>query len=278
MTALNIRPTTAIKSVTLRNGTRLEYVEQGDPTGVPVVLLHGYSDSWHSYEPVLPYLPRSIRAFALTQRGHGDSDRPEAGYAPSDFAGDVAQFAEALGLGTVVVVGHSMGSTVAQQFAIDYPERTLGVVLLASFVDIAGNPGVDEMSSVVEALTDPVDQGFVREFQESTLAQPVPPEYLDLVVAESQKLPARVWKAILASLLATNLTEQLQEIAAPALVIWGDQDIFSPRSEQELLAAVIPDARLAIYEGAGHAMHWEEPARIAADIAAFVARIAGARS
>jgi alpha-beta hydrolase superfamily lysophospholipase len=61
--------------------------------GVPVILLHGITDSWRSFEPVLPHLPASIRAFALSQRGHGDSERPAAGYHPRDFAadGDVLQ-------------------------------------------------------------------------------------------------------------------------------------------------------------------------------------------
>ena len=77
---------------------RLPYVEQGDPAGVPVVLLHGGTDSWRSFEPVLPYLPGSIHAFALTLRGHGDASRPAAGYRPRDFAADVAAFLDSQGL------------------------------------------------------------------------------------------------------------------------------------------------------------------------------------
>ena len=65
-----------VKTVTLSNGLRLPYVEQGHAAGVPVVLLHGITDSWRSYECVMPHLPPSMRAFALTQRGHGDADRP----------------------------------------------------------------------------------------------------------------------------------------------------------------------------------------------------------
>ena len=64
------------KTIVLPTGVTLPYVEQGDPDGVPVILLHGVTDSWRSFEPVLPHLPPSIRAFALTQRGHGDADRP----------------------------------------------------------------------------------------------------------------------------------------------------------------------------------------------------------
>ena len=78
--------TPAIKCVELPNRVKLPYVEQGDSSGVPVLLLHGVTDSWRSFERVLPHLPASIRAFALTQRGHGDADRPAAGYGPHDFA------------------------------------------------------------------------------------------------------------------------------------------------------------------------------------------------
>ena len=60
----------------LPDGLRLPYVERGDPAGIPVVFLHGITDSWRSFQLVLPHLPPSIRALALTQRGHGDASRP----------------------------------------------------------------------------------------------------------------------------------------------------------------------------------------------------------
>jgi non-heme chloroperoxidase len=62
-----------IKSVELPNRIQLQYVEQGDPARIPLLLLHGVTDSRHSFELVLPHLPESIHAFALTQRGHGDA-------------------------------------------------------------------------------------------------------------------------------------------------------------------------------------------------------------
>src|SRR3712207_1329643 len=105
-----------VKTVALPAGVTLPYVEQGDPAGVPVLLLHGYTDSWRSWEPVLPSLPGSVRAVAPTQRGHGDAGRPASGYGPHDFAADLAAFVDALGLGPAVVAGTSMGSIVAQRF------------------------------------------------------------------------------------------------------------------------------------------------------------------
>jgi non-heme chloroperoxidase len=262
--------TPVIKSVALPTQVKLPYVEQGDPWGIPMLLLHGVTDSWHSFEPVLPHLPASIHAFALTQRGHGDADRPATGYRTRDFAADVAAFADTLGLEPAVIVGHSMGSTNAQRFAIDHPEHTLGLVLAGSFATYRGNPAVVEFwESAVSQLTDPIDPGFVREFQESTLAQPVPEAFLETVVRESLKVPARVWRAAFEGFLEDETAGELSQIEAPTLIIWGERDRFCPRGDQEALLAAIAGSRLVVYEGAGHALHWEEPVRFAADLVGF---------
>ena len=257
------------KKVKLSTGVELPYVEQGDPAGVPVIFLHGFTDSWHSFELALPHLLGPIHAFALSQRGHGDADRPIGEYHFQDFAADVAAFMDTLKLGSAVIAGHSMGSSIAQRFVLDYPERTLGLVLMGSATTWR-NPVVWELWDVISTLTDPVDPEFVRGFQESTLAQPVPPAFLDTVVQESLKVPARVWKAALEAHLEANYLSELGKINVPTLIVWGDQDAIHPRSEQEALAVAIEGSRLVIYPGAGHAFHWEEPAHFAADLAVFV--------
>ncbi|HYP27465.1 MAG TPA: alpha/beta hydrolase [Blastocatellia bacterium] len=263
--------TRIIKSVELPNQVTLQYVEQGDPAGVPVILLHGVTDSWYSFEPVLPHLPESIHAFALTQRGHGDSSHPADGYRFPDFAGDVAGFMDALQIEAAVVVGHSMGSGVGKRFAIDYPERTLGLVLVGAFATFQTNQGVREFwDSVVSNLSDPVDPGIAREFQESTLARPVPPAFLETVIQESLKVPARVWRAVFGGFMRDDYSEDLEKIKAPTLIVWGDRDSFCPGGDQETLLAEISGSRLVVYEGAGHALHWEEPERFASDLSAFV--------
>jgi pimeloyl-ACP methyl ester carboxylesterase len=266
--------TPIIHSVTLPNQVTLPYVEQGDPAGVPVLLLHGITDSWRSFEGVLPHLPTSLHTFALSQRGHGDATRPMTGYYPQDFAADLAAFMDTLNLGPAVIVGHCMGSYIAQRFALDYPDRTLGLVLMASFTTVCGNPVVTEFwDSVVSTLTDPIDPSLALEFQQSTLAQPVPQTLLDTVVQESLKVPARVWRAAFAALLDTDFSGELSKITAPTLIVWGDQDAFFRRREQEALVALIAGAQLIVYPGAGHGFHWEEPARFAADLVAFTAHL-----
>ena len=269
--------THVVKSVELPNRVTLQYVEQGDSAGTPVILLHGVTDSWHSFEPVLPHLPSSIHAIALTQRGHGDSARPEAGYHPRDFGRDVASFMDALELKSAVIVGHSMGSYVAQCFAIDYPERTSGLVLVGSFINCRDNPGIVEFwDSAVSKLTDPVDPNFVREFQESTLARAVPQAFLDRVVQESLKVPARVWRAAFEGLLAADFSVGLGKIKAPTLILWGDRDGYFPRGDQDALASAIAGSQFTVYANVGHALHWEEPERFAADLMGFVRGIGNA--
>lgn len=265
----------ALNRIELANGVGLPYVERGSPSGVPVLLLHGITDSWRSFERVLPYLPDSIRAFAISQRGHGDADRPAEGYRPEDFAADIAALMHALDLGPAIVAGHSMGASIAQRFAIDHPGRTLGLVLAGSLATWRAHPDFVQLwDCVVSTLTDPIDPRFVREFQESTLAQPVPPAFLETVVRESLKLPARVWKAVLReALLEPDFSGELARIRAPTLILWGDRDALT-RSGQEALAAAIPGSRRMVYAGAGHGLHWEEPRRFAADLAAFAANLA----
>jgi pimeloyl-ACP methyl ester carboxylesterase len=265
-----------VKSVALPNGIRLPYAEQGRPGGLPVVFLHGFTDSWRSFEPVLPELPADIHAFALTQRGHGDADRPETGYRPADLAADVDAFIEAMGLDRVVVVGHCMGATVAQRFAIDYPGRLLGLVLLGSRASWHGQPEVDELGAYVAGMQDPVDPAFVREFQQGTVAQPVPPPFLDAVVQESLKLPARVWRAVFREAVqGVDHTPLLGAIETPTLVLCGDRDTLA-WSEQETLAAGIRGAQRKTCPEAGHALHWEDPARVAAELVAFARRVSRA--
>lgn len=264
-----------VRSVELPNQVTLRYVEQGDSSGVPVVFLHAIADSWHSFERVLPHLPDSIRAFALTQRGHGDASHPAEGYRPHNFAADLGAFMDALHLEVAVIAGGSSGGFVARRFAIDYPERTLGLVLLGSPSTLRDKPGVLEIwDSTISKLTDPVDPGLVREFAESTLVQPVPQAFFEIMVQENLKVPARVWRATFEGLLEDDSYGELNRINAPTLIIWGDQDAFLPRADQEILKAAIRGSRLVVYPGAGHAVYWEEPDRVASDLAAFVEELA----
>lgn len=265
------------RSIELPDGLRLRYLEHGRADGVPVVLLHGITDSEVSFEPLLGRLPPAIRALALTQRGHGESDRPSAGYRTRDFAADVVAFVQALRLPPVVLVGHSMGATNAMRVAIDRPDLVRGLVLIGAFASYrASEAVVDFFRTEIEPLPDPVPPALARAFQESTLARPIDPAFLDRMVGESLKVPAPVWREAFAALFDDDVLPELGRIVAPTRLVWGARDAFATRRDQDRLFAALRKASLAEYSEAGHAVHWEQPDRVAAELRTFVEGLARA--
>lgn len=264
----------SVRFVELASGVTLQCAEQGSRDGVPVVLLHGFTDSWRSFEPLLGCLPEGLRAFALTLRGHGGSSRPGTGYRLEDFAADVGAFMDAAGIASAVLVGHSMGGAVAQRFALDRPGRVIGMVLIGAFATLRGNAPVEALwRDAIGTLADPVDPAFALDLQRSTVAQEIAPEFLAMLVEESLKVPARVWREAFAGMFETDLAPELGRIRAPVRLLWGDADVIASADEQLRLAAAIEDVGLRVYSGGGHALHRESPARVAADIEALVAAL-----
>lgn len=262
------------RSVDLPNGVTLPYVESGDASGTPLLLLHAIADSWRAFEPLLPHLPLSIRAIVPTQRGHGDASKPAAGYAPRDFTADLAAFMDEVHLDAAVIAGGSSGGVIARRFAIDHPDRTRALALIGSPFRLRDKPGVKEIfDRVFSTLTDPIDPGFVRGFLGGTLARRIPDDLFETLATENLKVPAHVWKATMQGLLEDGSSEELGAITAATLIAWGDADTVVTRSDQEALAEAIPRSRLVVYPGAGHAFYWEEPDRIATDLATFIEEI-----
>ena len=179
-------------SMKLSNGNPCGTHERADASAA-VVMVHGWPDSWRSFELVLDALPPTVSAVAVSLRGFGGSDAPEHGYEISDFAGDVVELVEHLGVKSAVYVGHSMGSRVVQRIAVERPDLVAGVVLIGGFAHV--EPAfVDEVWSVVSELTDPVNEDFVREFQAGTIEAPVSESFFEQVIAETMRAPRGVWR------------------------------------------------------------------------------------
>jgi non-heme chloroperoxidase len=254
----------------LASGPRVHYAEQGDRGGKPIVLLPGYTDSWFSYSRVLPRLPPRYHAYALDQRGHGDSERPDCCYAVEDFAADVVAFLDAVEVERASLVGHSASCLVARHVAEAHPERVARLVLLGSPQSLGDNQEELELQAAVRALQDPVPVQFARELQGAAAHVTLPEAFFEGLVAESLKLPARVWRAALEGLFAFDDRADLWRITAPTLLVWGEWDRWLPREEEEHLGAILPVARVVVYPATGHSPNWERPERVAADLDAFL--------
>ena len=255
-------------NVRLKTGVRLHHAERGDPKGPVVLMLHGFTDSWFSYSRVLPLIDRKYHVYILDQRGHGNSDRPQTGYAPRHFAADVIAFMDKKDIKTATVVGHSMGSFVAQHVAAQASERVNKLVLVGS-ATTARNSTVLGLQQEINALGDSVPESFIREFQMSTSAQPVPDDFFNRVTAESSKVPARVWKAVMNDLIGESQAD-FGRIKAPTLIVWGDRETVFLRPKQDALVSAISNSRLLVYDDVGHSPNWESPARFASDLQEFI--------
>ena len=259
-----------LRFVTLPGGLTLEVALRGPTGGLPVLMLHGITDSWHSFEPLLPHLPPDWQLVLVSQRGHGASHKPARGYRTRDFAGDAAALIEALRLPPALVVGHSMGTANALRLAIDRPDLVRGLLLagtLASYGDKAELAAW--IAETIEPLCDPVPREVADEFQRGTLARPVDESFIARMVEQSLLVPAHVWREAFAGLLEDDFSGGLAGVRAPVHLVHGECDAFVPRADFDRLRSTLPNASDEAWPAAGHAMHWEQPGRFVQALLAF---------
>ena len=257
--------------VRTKTGVNLDYADLGARDGTPVVLIHGYLDSWRIWESCLPYLATSFRLIAVTLRGFGESDKPQSGYEMADFARDIDAFMDAIDLSSAIIVGHSMGGLIAHQIATDYSHRVIKLVLVGTAATGEGNEalGGSAMETVM-ALEDPVSDEFIKQAQCEQIVHEVADICLDAILHESYKVPARVLKDSMLGMLSENHRHRLREIDVPTLICFGDGDIYFTFKDQQQLVAAIPGAIFKSYKGVGHGVQWEIPEEFAKDLNAFV--------
>jgi len=259
-----------VMTAVLANGLRVPYAETGDSGGEPVVFVHAYVESWRYFEVVLEQLPSSVHGFAPSQRGRGDADKPAHGYRPEDFAADIMGFLDVMGIKRAALVGSSSGGLVSQLVASTYPDRVSALVLISSPAYLGDKPAVAEGWEEISHLEDPLDREFVDEFVRNTSPDSVPDDFVETLIDETLKVPARVWKETLRGLLGADVRADLGRITAPTLLIAGDDDAFVS-ADQSVLLDAIPSARLDLYEAAGHGVHLAQPKRVVNDIVDFLA-------
>jgi len=264
-------------TVALANGQTLGLIEMGDPNGPPLVMIHGYTDNARDWLPLVPSLEAKRHLLIVDIRGHGASSKPECCYAPIDFAYDIKLLLDAKHIAKADVMGHSLGSIIAQVFAEQFPERVNKTILVSSTGGRRSDchvkqtiAGMDFRSEIVK-LTDPIDpqSPFMIEWYASPT--PVDEEFLRRQRYDAAHIPVKVWLAVLDQGLAgLDLQATLPKLRAPTLLLWGDQDpIFGPADRCALMRA-LPKAQVKIFHQLGHNMFWENPPAVAQVINAFL--------
>ena len=254
------------REITLKSGRRHHYVSVG-AAGPRVVLLHGFTDSWRSFELLFAPLGAKFLLFALDQRGHGGSE-PGASYAIGDFADDAIAFVESLGGEPVHLIGHSLGAIVAQRVAQARPDLLASLILISAAPSASGHAGLMAMRDELAAFATHVPRDYARAFQASTAHRPIDAAQLEIFVDESMKLSADTWRRTVDGLLGD--TALAEPIKVPTLSIWGVRDAVFDAQAQQALAQKIPSLTAAHYADVGHAPHWEAPARVAGEIERFI--------
>ena len=218
---------------------------------VPVIALHGHPGTAATWDGVATAIcgdetgdvtgtGNRYRFLALTQRGYGGSERASS-YRYEEFAGDVFGFADALGLGSFVLLGHSFGGTIASLAAGLDSSRLLGLVL---------------EDSVLPRFAGPTR---VPERPEGELAYDW---NVALALTAQFSAPDPAWWASLA------------HIGCPTLIIAGGSTSHVPQDLLAGAAELIPDGRLVTLEGAGHTPHRTEPDSFVREVAGFLGSLA----
>jgi pimeloyl-ACP methyl ester carboxylesterase len=170
-----------------------------------------------------------------------------------------------------VIVGHSMGASVALQFVSDHSDMVSKLVLAAAFPYCVDNKELADFYEALMGMKGPaIDSSFAANFQSSTITKAIPDWYFRRVVGESRKVPLHVWQQALYGLTKTDFRKLLPTIKIPTLILWGDKDTYTLRPAQDLIASLIPNSKLKLYNNIGHAIHWEEPEEFADDILEFI--------
>jgi 2-succinyl-6-hydroxy-2,4-cyclohexadiene-1-carboxylate synthase len=258
--------------------SRLHAVRAG--SGPPVVLLHGFTGAAESWSSVVAALDGHT-TIAVDLPGHGRSDAPAdpARYGLRAFADDLALLLDAEGIDRAAVLGYSLGGRAALRFALAHPARTAALLLESASPGIAD---AAERAARVESdslLADTIEREGVPAFVDRWERLPLWESQFSLSPTVRERLRAQRLRNGAAGLanslrgagagLDEPLLDRLPAQRAPALILAGALDV-KYAAHAKAIAAAMPAARLEIVADAGHAIHLERPAELAALVNDFL--------
>lgn len=247
--------------VTVRD-IRIHYQEAGE--GEPLVLLMGWGGDHAAWALQVPAFAAEFRCIAPDNRGAGQSDQPDIPYTIRMLADDTAGLLDALGLSRAHVAGLSMGGMIAQELALNYPDRVLTLQLHATLARL--DPFVRAVGeSLLKARATLRREEFVQALLPWLLCPRTYAERPELVELIVQRLVENPYPASLTGLTrqaeacwAHDALDRLGRIRCPTLITVGAEDIFIPLRFSRELQERIPGAELLVIEGGGHGYLWEQ--------------------
>lgn len=259
---------------------RLHVEDRGD--GEPVLLITGWTISSAVLDPVAERYAAHVRCVSYDHRGSGRSAPWPGPVSMAMLAADAARVLDERGIGAAHVAGASMGGMVALELALRMPHRVRSLILLGTGAgQPAPTPAIlrDRLEVSARLVRDSVVGG--RPSPAAALFSPAfraahPERVRELVrpFLRHRPPPWTVWAQSVAAA-CFDRVDDLRRITAPALVVHGERDLLVPLDAARVLAAGIPDARLHVVPGAGHAAPLEVPDEVAEVVLAFVGEHAG---
>ncbi len=247
------------------NGRAIHYTfaPAQEPARAPAVLfLHGAGGTQENWRFQVRHLGPKWHAVAVDLPGHGDS-QGDGSCSVAEYRDFAREFLDALRLSRVVLVGHSMGGGIAQSFALAYPDRLAGLVLVGTGARLRVHPDIFAAihKSVEEAARLISGWAFSSEAMPATVAQG----------AEAfARNRAAVLRGDFQVCHAFDLTGEIAAIRVPTLVLCGEEDRLTPVKYAQFLQQQIPGATLCIVPGAGHMVMLEKPADVNRALIAFL--------
>lgn len=231
--------------------------------GHPLVLAAGLSGMGRYWQPQIAAFASRFRVVTYDQRGTGNSDRVQRSFSIDRMAAELVALMDALKIERAHILGHSTGAAICQTIAIEQPQRVARLVLSGAWTHC--DPFFRRLFEARRELLLKCGPGLNARFHPLWL---YPPQWIgahDEEIAEEQRRavmgapPVEVSVARIDAIMAFNRRAGLSRIKAPTLVVCSDNDYITPGYFSEALARAIPDAKLAIAHGAGHAFSKTRP-------------------
>ena len=241
--------------------------------GFPLVLVHGLGYARWAWEPVADALAERYEIILLDNRGIGESDAPSGAYSASEMAGDVLGVLDDAGLDKAHIVATSLGGMVAQELALEAPERVEKLVLVCTTPggrNAAPMPGTTvRLMARAPTLAREV---AMRKFVENALAPDPSNGIVERILAHRLETdqPLSAWLSQAAAGMTFDAWDRIPSLKIPTLVVHGTADVVVDPRNAELLAARIPGAKLELFPGCGHLLFWEEPKRFVEVVEGFL--------